>query len=104
MADKAKTVKWQGTAGIEQVNTLKDSLLDAFKKSSEVRLDISKVDDIDITGIQVILAAKKEAEKTGKEFFLTGEIPSVIDDFTKASAISLKEYHVDYVEEIMAQE
>ena len=65
MADKAdfETVTWQGTAGIEQAHELRDELLAAFEKSSDVRLDISKVEDIDITGIQIIIAAQKEAEK-----------------------------------------
>ncbi len=99
MADEFETVKWQGTAGIEQAHTLRDSLLEAFKKNSEIRLDISGVEDIDITGIQIIIAAKKEADKSKKSFYLTGDIPSVIEEFTKASAITLKEYHIDYKEE-----
>lgn len=95
MADEFETVKWNGTAGIEQAHSLRDSLLAAFGKSSEVRLDISGVDDIDITGIQIIIAARKEADKLGKVFCLTGKIPPVIGDFTAASAISLGEYHID---------
>ena len=59
MADNFETVKWQGTAGIEQAHKLRDEILEAFKKNSKVRLDISEVDDIDITGIQIIIAARK---------------------------------------------
>lgn len=95
MADEFETVKWNGTAGIEQAHSLRDSLLAAFGKSSEVRLDISGVDDIDITGIQIIIAARKEADKLGKAFHLTGKIPPVIGEFTAASAITLSEYHID---------
>ncbi|WP_191013314.1 STAS domain-containing protein [Treponema zioleckii] len=90
------TVKWQGTAGIEQAHALSDELLQAFKDSSDVRLDISEVEDIDITGIQVIIAARKEAEKQQKNFYITGKIPPAIQDFTAASSISLKDYVADY--------
>lgn len=101
MADKAdfETVTWQGTAGIEQAHELRDELLAAFEKSSDVRLDISKVEDIDITGIQIIIAAQKEAEKQHKSFCITGTIPSIIDEFTAASSISLKIYAQDNAKE-----
>ena len=92
MADKFETVKWQGTAGIEQAHKLKDELIEAFKNHSEIRLDISKVEDIDITGIQMIIAARKEAEKDGKTFFITGRIPKAIKEFVTASSITLDEY------------
>ena len=92
MADNFETVKWQGTAGIEQAHKLRDEILEAFKKNSKVRLDISEVDDIDITGIQIIIAARKEAEKTGKSFFIIGKIPKAIEEFITASSITLDEY------------
>jgi len=93
MADKKfVTVKWRGTVGIEQAHKLKDELIEAFNKNSEIRLDISKVEDIDITGIQIIVAARKEAEKVGKAFFITGKIPKAIEEFITASSITLDEY------------
>lgn len=92
MADNFVIVKWQGTAGIEQAHKLKDEILESFKKNSEVRLDISEVEDIDITGIQIIIAARCEAEKNGKAFFVTGKIPKSIEEFVTASSITLQEY------------
>ena len=87
------TVKWHGNAGIEQAHSLRDELLAAFK-SDRVLLDISEVDDIDITGLQLIVSAKKEAEKSKKKFYITGKIPDVISEFISASSISLAEYAV----------
>lgn len=92
MAEKFEVIKWQGNAGIEQAHKLRDELLEAFKKTSEIRLDISDVDDIDITGIQIIIAARKEADKNGKSFFITGKIPKAIEEFITASSITLDEY------------
>ncbi|BDC95072.1 MULTISPECIES: STAS domain-containing protein [Treponema] len=87
-----ETVKWHGTAGIEQAHMLRDELLGAFEKSSEIRLDISQVEDIDITGIQIIVSARREAEKQGKEFYIKGKIPQAIKDFISASSVTLDEY------------
>lgn len=86
------TIKWQGNAGIEQAHKLRDELLEAFKNNSEIRLDISEVEDIDITGIQMIVAARHEAEKKGKFFCITGKIPDSIKEFITASSITLDEY------------
>ncbi len=92
MADKFETVKWRGTAGIEQAHKLRDEILEAFKKNPKVLLDISEVDDIDITGIQIIIAARREAEKKGNSFYIIGKIPKAIAEFITASSITLDEY------------
>ncbi|MBR4373236.1 MAG: STAS domain-containing protein [Treponema sp.] len=92
MAENFETVKWQGNAGIEQAHVLRDEILEAFKKTTKIRLDISEVEDIDITGIQIIIAARREAESTGKSFHITGKIPKAIEEFITASAITLDEY------------
>lgn len=95
MAEKKatfSTVKWQGTAGIEEAHSLKDELLKAFQNSNGILLDISEVEDIDITGIQVIVAARKEAEKQGKQFYITGNVPESISEFISKSSITLNSY------------
>ncbi|WP_407425006.1 lipid asymmetry maintenance protein MlaB [Treponema sp.] len=93
------TIKWHGTAGIEQAHALRDELLAAFK-NNKILLDISEVEDIDITGVQLIVSAKKEAQKSNKEFFIIGKIPDVIVEFISASSISLEEYALPEGEEI----
>lgn len=86
------TVIWTGTAGIEQAKNLHDNLLDAFKNANQILLDISKLEDIDISGIQLIISSRKEAEKQKKSFYITGEIPSAILDFTSGCGVSLNDY------------
>ena len=90
--EKSIVLKWQGTAGIEQAHSLSKALLEAIENNDDVRLDISEVEDIDITGIQIIIAAKNEAENKKKKFFITGKVPPVIEEFSIASSISLKGY------------
>jgi anti-anti-sigma regulatory factor len=87
-----KTIIWKGSAGIEQAKKLREELLAAFRTDSIIRLDISSLEDIDITGIQLIIAARREAEKTGKNFALSGSIPQSIFSFISAVGIPLAAY------------
>lgn len=84
-----KEIFWKGAVGIEQAQSAKQELLEAFESASEVHLDISEVDDLDVSAIQLILASCKEGTKRGIPFFLTGKIPEVIDSFVKECGISL---------------
>lgn len=93
------TIKWQGTAGIEQAHSLSKYLLKAINDTDRVLLDISEVEDIDITGIQLIISARKEAEQQNKSFYITGTIPQVISEFTAACNILLDDYSLPVSEE-----
>ena len=55
----------------------------------EILLDISELEDIDITGIQILLAAKKEAEEKNKIFNIVGNIPEVIKAYSDGFQVSL---------------
>lgn len=90
--NEAITIKWTGTAGIEQAKNLQKNLLEAFSGAEKILLDISELEDIDITGIQLIVSADKEAEKQKKSFFIAGKIPEIILDFTAGCGVSLSEY------------
>lgn len=90
--DGAITIKWTGTAGIEQAKNLQKNLLESFNGADKVLLDISELEDIDITGIQLVVSARKEAEKQKKSFYISGKIPEIILDFTAGCGVSLSEY------------
>lgn len=75
MKKNSGALKWEDSIGIEQAENLKKQLTDAIKKNKSVSLDISGVTDMDTSSIQLILAARKEAENLKKEFFVTGDIP-----------------------------
>ncbi len=91
--DEPKLIKWVGEAGIEEAASEKAELLEAFETAKDVQLDISGVDDIDVSAIQVIIASFLEAEKRGVSFSITGEIPEVIEKFCKSCGVSLSEFN-----------
>ena len=92
--DDVVTVTWEDCAGIEEAVSLREKLLDEFSKGKNIELDISAVTDIDITGIQIILAAGKEAEKQKKKFFLKENIPQEIIEFASGFGIALDQLNL----------
>ena len=71
---KTKSIVWEGEISIERVANLKDELLKAFDKYEEIRLNIEKVTDFDVPGIQLIYACHKEALLRQKKFEIVGTI------------------------------
>jgi len=72
-------IVWKDDLTIEQVQTAHKELLDAFKSEKEVILDLSELSDLDLSAMQLILAAQKESEKTGVAFSIQGPIPDFIN-------------------------
>lgn len=85
-------VKWTGTAGIESAKKLQTELQKAINANQEIFLDLSELEDIDLTGIQLIIAAKKEAEASQKNFLLKGQIPHAIMEYVSGCGISLENF------------
>ena len=77
----ATTVVWDDTVSIENAQQKKQELLKAFNSSEVILLDISKVEDLDISAVQLILASEKEALMRKKKFKIVGEIPHNFVDF-----------------------
>ena len=89
-SDKSTTIKWTGSAGIESAKKLQNEMLQAFKSFNTIFLDISALEDIDLSGIQIILSSKLEADSQKKNFYITGKIPPAISDFVSSCSISLE--------------
>lgn len=75
------TVIWDDTVSIENAQKKRQELLKAFNSSEVVLLDISAIEDIDISAVQLIIASQKEAFSRKKEFKIVGEIPGNFIDF-----------------------
>ena len=77
----ATTVVWDDTVSIENAQKKKQELLKAFNSSEVILLDISKLEDLDVSAVQLILAAEKEAILQKKKFKIIGEISQNFVDF-----------------------
>jgi len=69
-----KVLTWEGYGTVERASVMKDELLAAFDAATQVVVSLSMLDSIDVSIVQLLIAAKKEANKRGKRFRLTGAI------------------------------
>lgn len=87
--DRQTTIRWTGSAGIEDSQKLKDELKTALNDSTSVLLDLSELQEIDLTGVQILFSAKKEATQNEKNFALVSSVPQQIFDFCETCGVSL---------------
>lgn len=59
---------------VENVANLRERILAAFEKAQNVTLGLSRVERIDLAGVHVLYAARREAEKRGKVFRMQGAL------------------------------
>ena len=62
-------------ATIDRAQHLRDTLLEALQQSDRVLLNLSHVEAVDLTAIQILYAAVREARIGGGELDFTGEVP-----------------------------
>jgi anti-anti-sigma regulatory factor len=71
-------IRLEGEINIASAAGLKAALLEALASVSEVRLDLNRATDLDITALLLLWAAEREALRSGKKVALTGTIPDEI--------------------------
>jgi len=68
-------IRLVGEVTIAQAAELKQMLIQALKEGKEVRLDLEAATEMDITALQLLWAADREAKKTAVGFFIVGHVP-----------------------------
>jgi anti-anti-sigma regulatory factor len=67
-----------GALTIERASALKTELLAALAEPGALYVDISAIDDLDLSCLQVFYAARKQAVAVGKDFHFSGTVPGRI--------------------------
>ena len=86
---KTITIKWDNAVTIENVAQKKTELLKVFNSNQEIFLDIYQLDDIDISGVQLIIAYKKKTQIRNLNFKVTGDISSNLRNFFQRIGIPI---------------
>lgn len=68
--DKRGTLTLLGDLTINHVGDLKERLLEAFSKASQVTVDVSAATAIDVAGIQLLCACQRLASRRGQQMCL----------------------------------
>lgn len=74
-----RKVAIEGDFTIFAAQGLKEELLAALDSAERIDVDLSRVSEIDSAGIQLMVAAKKEAAARQKPLAFTGHSPAVLE-------------------------
>jgi anti-anti-sigma regulatory factor len=77
-SDATNVICLDGVVDIACAAELKTQLLDALAAGAEVRVDLERVADLDVTWVQLIWAAQREARRAGVKFSFSGQVPEKI--------------------------
>jgi anti-anti-sigma regulatory factor len=69
---KPATIFWKGFLSVNNAEAIKEDLEKKFSEYNTIIIDISDTDDIDVSIIQLIYAAFKEAAAIQKSLRITG--------------------------------
>ena len=76
---KVNRIEIRGELSIFTAAALRQQLLDALDGETDVEVDLSAVSEMDSAGMQLMVAAKREAGTRNKSLRFTGHSPAVFD-------------------------
>ena len=76
----AFTISLDATSGLRDAEVLRERLIHALQTQHAVEIDAAGVRDIDISIIQLLIAARKTARNLGRSFRLAGPCNGVLAD------------------------
>lgn len=76
--DESKVICLEGVIDIASAAELKAVLLEALKSGKRLSLLLDKCADLDVTAIQLLWAAEREARASSVGFTLAGELPEKV--------------------------
>lgn len=84
-------ITFEGSQTIEKAEEIKAILLSSIKgKKREILLNLSRVEKIDLSFLQLIYSSSLEAVKKNKKISITGKIPENIKNLIKLSGYNKK--------------
>ncbi|MGD0734212.1 MAG: STAS domain-containing protein [Terracidiphilus sp.] len=76
--EESSLLSLEGTIDIACAADLKQLLIQALSGAKAVRVSLQKVSDLDVTAVQLLWAAAREARTSGLEFALAGTVPESV--------------------------
>jgi anti-anti-sigma factor len=79
MENTVARIDIRGELSIFTAAELRQRLLDALDAGAEIEVDLSEVSEMDSAGMQLMVAAKREAAARNKPLRFAGHSPAVVD-------------------------
>ncbi len=76
--EKGNTIRLEGAVGIDSAGELKALLLKALEPGREVRIALEGAADLDVTAIELLWAARREAKVSGVKFAFAEGAPEAV--------------------------
>ncbi len=77
-ADKTSRVRLEGSIDISLAEELKKVLVDALKEGKEISVHLGGTAYLDVTGVQLLWAAEREASRLGVKWAFVNSLPEAI--------------------------
>jgi len=77
-SEKTSCVRLQGSIDISLAEELKKTLIDALKAGDEIRVMLGDATYLDVTAIQLLWAAEREARRAGVRWVFVDSLPEAI--------------------------
>jgi anti-anti-sigma factor len=76
---EGRSLIWlQGEIDIATSVELKTALMEALSSPKEILVDVEGATDLDVTAVQLLWAAAREAEKTGTAFAFSSQVAETV--------------------------
>ena len=85
--EDSSLVRLEGAIDIASAAEMKSVLLNALTSKKEIRLTLEGATELDITALQVLYAAERDAAKAGIRFALEGSVPDEISAAMTAAGL-----------------
>lgn len=67
----------EGAMTVQRAGELKARLVDALARSDRVAIDLSRVTEVDLCGLQLLCSAQRTAPQSRKRLAIAGPVPEV---------------------------
>ncbi|MFT3736790.1 MAG: STAS domain-containing protein [Rhodocyclaceae bacterium] len=78
---EALLLKLEGEITIYRAEEIRQALIAALETQRSIALDLSAVTELDTTGVQLLLAARRTAQTRGQALHLTNHSAAVVEVF-----------------------
>jgi anti-anti-sigma factor len=76
--NEVNVVRLEGVIDIASAAELKTALLEALKSGKRLSISLDRCADMDVTAIQLLWTAEREARASGVGFALSGPVPETV--------------------------
>lgn len=87
-SETASLVRMEGAVDISSAAELKDQLLQALGSGREVHLSLAAVTALDVTAVQLLWAAERNARTSGVAFSLDDQVPEPVSAALKSAGFN----------------